>query len=204
MAEQNQYVDLNFNNQEIQEVVVSNLPLAPTSPNTGQLYYDTTDNRLKYWDGTIWRTTGLYQGYFQCGLGATSNINELTPTTLNLGSIEFDSIGLTVGATEISGFSVGKYKVTLVIGIVSVGSFQDRYNVELQIRINSSIVLAKYGSNYIRRSSGHNESGDVISGFIDITNTTDTLSFSTLREAGENNNDLLPANSWVIIEKVIG
>src|SRR5215813_2410419 len=27
---------------------------APSSPTPGQMYYDTTDNRLKWWDSTKW------------------------------------------------------------------------------------------------------------------------------------------------------
>lgn len=195
------YTDLNLNEQELINGVIDNQSSSPSSPSVGQIYYDNTDNSVKYWNGSSWLSIGIYAGYFQCSLATTSNINELTPTTLNLGSVDFDSIGLTVGSTEISGFDVGKYKVTLVIG---TNDGVNRSNIELQIAVNSTIVKRKFGSNYRRGNRGHGSVGDIISAFVEINNVSDTISFSTQRMAQSGIRTIEPSRSWVTIEKVNG
>jgi hypothetical protein len=34
------------------------LASAPASPAFGQMYYDTTSNQLKWWNGTAWQVAG--------------------------------------------------------------------------------------------------------------------------------------------------
>ncbi|GEM_PF-5744835 len=43
---------------EIRNGVVQNLASAPSTPGTGQIYFDTTSNVLKYYDGSMWQTAG--------------------------------------------------------------------------------------------------------------------------------------------------
>lgn len=40
---------------ELRNAAIANLGAAPTSPSLGQVYLDTTVNRLMVWDGTAWR-----------------------------------------------------------------------------------------------------------------------------------------------------
>lgn len=44
----------NFNGNEIQNVKIQNLATAPDSPSKGQVYFNTTNNRLYVWNGTAW------------------------------------------------------------------------------------------------------------------------------------------------------
>jgi hypothetical protein len=51
---------IDLNKLELQNAAIQNLAEAPASPNTGQVYYDTsvTPKQLKIWNGTAWVSVG--------------------------------------------------------------------------------------------------------------------------------------------------
>ena len=49
---------INLNKNELQNAVIQNLSTAPSSPTTGQVYYDTSVNQLKVYEGTGWAPVG--------------------------------------------------------------------------------------------------------------------------------------------------
>lgn len=51
-----------FAQNEIQNVVIQNLAGAPSTPKKGQVYFNTTDNTYRYYDGTAWQTLSIGGG----------------------------------------------------------------------------------------------------------------------------------------------
>lgn len=58
MAKKPVLVDLDLNKNEIQNAVVQNLAADPASPVTGQIWYNTTDNLIYFYDGTSAKAVG--------------------------------------------------------------------------------------------------------------------------------------------------
>ena len=63
-------VDLNLNQNEVQNGVIQNLPSDPSNPIKGQVYFNTTTNRFRCYNGTTWDEMGTGGGTVEEVYGA--------------------------------------------------------------------------------------------------------------------------------------
>lgn len=63
-------VSIDLNKNELQNARIQNLATAPSTPVAGQIYYNTVDNELYYYNGTAWEST---QGDSEILYGTLSN-----------------------------------------------------------------------------------------------------------------------------------
>lgn len=100
--------DLNLNKNELQNATIQNLASAPSSPIPGQIYYDTSDNKYKGWDGTTWVDLSNQGKTYTAGNGinttsfASDEIAVYDATTSQKGIIEIATDAeVTAGTSEV-------------------------------------------------------------------------------------------------------
>lgn len=198
MGTKNKYIDLNMNNQQLKDVRLENITPDPSTTSNGRLWYNTTDDTSKYYSNGENLNIGSYSGYYQANFSTQSNINLTSFTTLNIGAVEFDTIGVQTNSNNIDVIPIGIYMLTAIFSFNGVF----RTNVEIGTFINSILVKSKIGMNYIRAANGHDEAGDYYRHIIQINSLTDTLSFGTRRLASSGNVSIDGTNSYFYLEKI--
>jgi hypothetical protein len=79
---------LNLNKNELQNAIFQNLATAPSTPFTGQFYYDTVEHILKIYNGSSWTTAG------------SSYILPAASTTV-LGGVKIDGTTVTIDENNV-------------------------------------------------------------------------------------------------------
>ena len=107
-------VSIDLNKNELLNARIQNLGAAPSSPVSGQVYYNTGDNILYFWNGTEWiSTSGSLEvitdtigSYVEGGVGLTKVFDDNT----NVTTINLDDTAVTAGTygsiTKVPTFTV--------------------------------------------------------------------------------------------------
>lgn len=192
----------------LQLVRLSADPLA-ASLQGGELWYNTTENAIKTYDGTIIRTLsysgGAQSSYFRCeNVDIVVDLNSSTGdyttqvpivgvVSHNVGS-DFQAVGQTVQAN----FD-GDIKLHCVVKILGTGA---RQSPNIRTRINGTPLGSIGASGYIRNSTGHAESSLHISDIFTVADG-DIIDIGSRREGGAGIVTMNPiGGSTLIIERL--
>ena len=134
-------VSVDLNKNELQNARIQNLSSAPSSPVTGQVYYNTSDNIMYFYNGTEWiSTSGSLEviqdaigAYVSGGTGLTATYNDTTGVT----TIDLDS-------TAVTGGSYGAADSVATFTVDAQGRITTAANQSIQITTSQVTSLEEY------------------------------------------------------------
>ena len=142
-------VNLNLNKNELQNAKIQNLAAAPSNPTDGQIYYNTADDVMYYYNGTKWVPIIDDGGVTSITSGTDINVSASTgAVTINHKDIETTSAVSTAGIKKITTDGHGHIKTTAAAYASDLTmSSSDNTTVKAAIegKANSATTLAGYG-----------------------------------------------------------
>lgn len=162
-------IDLNKN--EIQNVVAQNLASAPSSPVKGQYYYDTTDNVVKFYDGTAWQiVTDAW----------ISNVVGTAPITASV-SAGVATIAINAATTSTAG-SMSASDKTKLDNASSTNSASTLVLRDASGNFSAGTITANLSGNATSATNATNLNGQAASYYLDRANMTGTQLASTISD----------------------
>lgn len=166
---------INLNKNELQNARIQNLSSAPSSPVAGQIYYNTSDNIMYFYNGAQWiSTSGSLEviqdaigAYVSGGVGLSSSYDDVTGTT----TLDLDNTTVNAGSYGTTAAKTAAFTVDAQ-GRLTAASQQD-----IQIATTQVTGLEEY----IEDTVGATVGGLVVAGEgIDVTydDTNATLTIS--------------------------
>lgn len=142
-------------------IVTPNLPSAPSSPNLGELYYDTGTNTLLWWNGTAWVSGGGGAAEVDISTGGpsprvgqmlwvdTDDSPAMVGTNPAFASVEAKAAGTTFST---GGADTGLWNVDLacsgarllILGTFQVGGDTSGARVRLEVRMDNVVQVNGY------------------------------------------------------------
>jgi hypothetical protein len=151
-------------------------------------------------DGTSANPLKLELGVARVTVNNQAGINNSTAgVNVSFGATTIDTIGVTTGGGGIV-LPTGLYEIEFR---PTIQSTVQRSNLGWRILLDGTAQLAGNigGMNYARSQSGHNETGDFIKDFVEITNPTGVVSIQGFRQAQAGANVNLVGNASILLIK---
>jgi len=147
--------NVNINQKELRNAVIQNLGTAPGTPEAGQIYYDTNDNKIKLYNGSSWLTVpdGTGANNYLTGLSFNTSNGILTATRQGLSDVTVDLDG--------------RYALSSAIPTIGNG----------ELTISATGVLS--GTTTFTANQSGDSSVDITHDNVTRTNTTSTSSSNT-------------------------
>ena len=125
-------VSIDLNKNELLNARIQNLGSAPSNPVSGQVYYNTSDNVMYFWNGTEWISTSgsldVIQNaigeYVEGGVGLTATYDDGTGVT----TIDLDD-------TEVSAGTYGSTSKTVTFTVDEQGRITDASDADISINL---------------------------------------------------------------------
>ena len=120
-------VNINLAKSELQNAVIQNLASAPASPKAGQIYYDTTDNTYRGWNGTSWVDLSNQGKIYTEGAGIDISSSDVisidnTVTGATKCKITYNTSGLVTAGADLSASDIPNLTLSKITDVTATAS----------------------------------------------------------------------------------